>query len=359
MTEAMHVRLANIKQCLIHCINENWLFSDDPLTQAFCLERLTQWAYSDILEQKVTNELGDKCWRAPNKLLIVVSEKDPLGTLEALLAGYLIGSPIRIKARLSTQWLYLLRTYLGLTENECEILDWSSENQNDELVLNGVEAILLAGGDALIQHYRKVTPVQIKLIELGPKISAMAILGSSLPDISLILKDVCLFRQQVCSSPRFILLENENCAQQLYQQLSIALPSLPPLPEAVKLQQMAQAHEYLLSRDLFNNEKPTLYDADSGWAITYQTQFAPQYWLNFGFQLIVGSVAHHLQLTQKTWFARLQTLGYHGSLSSISPQQYGFTRYCPIGSMHFRPMTATHDGFFMLATLVFFINQEG
>lgn len=359
MTKAIYVRLANIKQCLIHCINENWLFSDDPLTQAFCLERLTLWAYSDILEQKLTNELGDKCWRAPDKLLIVVSEKDPLGTLEALLAGYLIGSPIRIKARLSTQWLYQLRAYLGLNENECEILDWSSENQNNEHILNGVEAILLAGGDALIQHYRKVTPAQIKLIELGPKISAMAILGSSLPDISLILKDVCLFRQQVCSSPRFILLENEDCAQQLYQQLSIALPSLPPLPKALKLQQMAQAHEYSLSRDLLNNEKTTRYDANSGWAITYQTQFAPQYWLNFGFQLIVGSVEHYLQLAQKQWFARLQTLGYHGSLLSISPQHYCFTRYCPIGSMHSRPMTATHDGFFMLATLVFFINQEG
>ncbi|QHP76439.1 hypothetical protein EKQ45_10915 [Proteus vulgaris] len=56
--------LANIKQCLIHCLIENWLFSDDPLTQAFCLKRLTQWAYSDILEQKVTNELGNKYWRA-------------------------------------------------------------------------------------------------------------------------------------------------------------------------------------------------------------------------------------------------------------------------------------------------------
>ncbi|MEQ5224635.1 acyl-CoA reductase [Proteus cibi] len=358
MTETIHIRLANIKRCLIRCINENWLFSDDPLTQAFCLERLTQWAYSDILEQKVANELADKCWRAPNKLLIVVSEKDPLGTLEALLAGYLIGSPIRIKARLSTQWLYLLRAYLGLSENECEILDWSSETQNNELVLSGVEAILLAGGDALIQHYRKVTPAQIKLIELGPKISAMAIFGDSLPDTSLILKEVCLFRQQVCSSPRFILIENENCAQQLYQRLSIALPSLPPLPETLKLQQMAQVHEYSLSRDLLNNEKPTCYDANSGWAITYQTQFAPQYWLNLGFQLIVGSVEHHLQLAQKQWFARLQTLGYHGSLSSISPQQYCFTRYCPIGAMHSRPMTATHDGFFMLATLVFFINQE-
>lgn len=358
MTETIHIRLTNIKRCLIRCINENWLFSDDPLTQAFCLERLTQWAYSDILEQKVANELADKCWRAPNKLLIVVSEKDPLGTLEALLAGYLIGSPIRIKARLSTQWLYLLRAYLGLSENECEILDWSSETQNNELVLNDVEAILLAGGDALIQHYRKVTPAQIKLIELGPKISAMAIFGDSLPDTSLILKEVCLFRQQVCSSPRFILIENENCAQQLYQRLSIALPSLPPLPETLKLQQMAQVHEYSLSRDLLNNEKPTCYDANSGWAITYQTQFAPQYWLNFGFQLIVGSVEHHLQLAQKQWFARLQTLGYHGSLSSISPQQYCFTRYCPIGAMHSRPMTATHDGFFMLATLVFFINQE-
>lgn len=358
MTETIHIRLTNIKRCLIRCINENWLFSDDPLTQAFCLERLTQWAYSDILEQKVANELADKCWRAPNKLLIVVSEKDPLGTLEALLAGYLIGSPIRIKARLSTQWLYLLRAYLGLSENECEILDWSSETQNNELVLSGVEAILLAGGDALIQHYRKVTPAQIKLIELGPKISAMAIWGDSLPDTSLILKEVCLFRQQVCSSPRFILIENENCAQQLYQRLSIALPSLPPLPETLKLQQMAQVHEYSLSRDLLNNEKPTCYDANSGWAITYQTQFAPQYWLNFGFQLIVGSVEHHLQLAQKQWFARLQTLGYHGSLSPISPQQYCFTRYCPIGAMHSRPMTATHDGFFMLATLVFFINQE-
>ncbi|WP_109408271.1 acyl-CoA reductase [Proteus genomosp. 4] len=359
MIEAILVRLANIKLCLIHCLNENWLFSDDVLTQKFCLERLKQWAYSDVLAQKVANELGNKNWRAPNKLLIVVSEKDPLGTLEALLAGYLIGSPIRIKARLSTQWLYPLRTYLGLNENQCEILNWSSENQNDELVLEGIEAILLAGGDALIQHYRQITPAHIKLIELGPKISGMAILGDSLPDISLVLNDVCLFRQQVCSSPRFILLENKTCAEQLYQQLSIALPSLSPLPDDLKLQQMAQAHEYSLSRERLNNEKPTHYDAKSGWAVTYHTQFRPQYWLNFGFQLIVGSVDHHLQLAQKEWFARLQTLAYHGDLSSLSLQNYCFTRYCPIGTMHSRPMTATHDGFFILAALVFFVNKEG
>lgn len=359
MNLLIEARITRIQRCLADCVTENWQFSTDAATQAFCLARLSELSRSSSLLDKFHHELGDKPWRAPKRLLIVVSEGDPLGTLEALLAAYLIGSKIRIKTRLSTQWLQAIRQRLDLDEDGCQILEWDSQHQDDTQILDGIDTILLAGGEALIRHYRQVTPPHITLIELGPKISGIAITGKSLPDIDLLLRDFCLFQQQVCSSPRFILLENAKSAAELYQQLSTRLDALSVLPAALRLQQMAQYQSLKMTEALNPTEFPTRYSKTTGWGITYQTQFNPSEWLPAGFQLVVAPVEESLALAQRQWVGQLQTLGYHGSLRHLSIDNYSFTRYCPVGSMLLRPLSAAHDGFFILSALVYFINQEG
>ena len=359
MNPLIEARITRIQRCLADCVTESWQFSLDAATQAFCLARLSEISHSSVLQEKFERELGDKSWRAPTRLLIVVSESDPLGTLEALLAAYLIGSKIRIKTRISTQWLQIIRQRLDLNEDECQILEWDSQHQDDTQILDGIDTILLAGGDALIRHYRQVTPSHIKLIELGPKISGMAIAGTSLPDIDLLLRDFYLFQQQVCSSPRFILLENAESAAELYQQLSARLDALSVLPDALRLQQMAQYQSLKLTEALNPTEFSARYSKTTGWGITYQTQFNPSTWLPAGFQLVVAPIEESLTLAQSQWVGQLQTLGYHGSLRHLPLHHHSFTRYCPIGSMLLRPMSAAHDGFFMLSALVYFINQEG
>ncbi|MGO2305200.1 MAG: acyl-CoA reductase [Providencia sp.] len=359
MMEQVVTRIANIQKCLVDCVSEQWQFSKDSATQAFCLSRLAHLSQSDSIKDKFEQELGGRNWRPPHRLLIVVSENDPLGTLEALLAAYLIGCKIRIKSRLSTQWLQVLRQRLGLSDDECQIREWDSQSQDDSQILLGVDTILLAGGETLIRHYRQVAPANIKLVELGPKISGMAIIGDVLPPIDFLLQDFCLFQQRVCSSPRFILLDKPECADELYQQLKVKLDTLSVLPDTLCLQQMVQYQNFKFTQFLNKTAFPACYSGATGWGLTYQTEFNPTQWLPVGFQLVVAPIAESLGKIKQQWAGQLQTLGYQGELRHLSLNSYSFTRYCPIGSMLLRPMNAAHDGFFMLSALVYFINQEG
>lgn len=359
MIASLVQRIMRLKQWLAKCATSNWQFSPDPATQAFCLSRLHQLSHSNLIEQKVSRELGQSPWRAPNRLVIIVSETDPLGTLEAVLAGYIIGCKMRVKARISLDWLQQLSTDLALSQQDCEIYDWQSDSQNDEQLLTGVDMVLLAGGEALIRHYRQVTPPHIRLIELGPKISAMAITGKQLPQFESIINDTCLFHQQVCSSPRFILLDQLSTAQRLYQYLCQRIDLLPPLATETRLQQMAQIETLKLSMPFQSQHEDFHFSPNSGWAIGCQSHFDPSRWVVKGFQLIVSPLNEGLSIAEQHWPGRLQTLGYSGELHQLRREALSFTRYCPIGTMHQRPALAAHDGFFMLSALVFFISQEG
>ncbi|QBH98532.1 acyl-CoA synthetase [Limnobaculum zhutongyuii] len=349
-------RLIKVRAWIASCIRSEMQFSSDPATQQFCLSRLHLWCSTDLLEQKIERELAGRNWRPPDRLLLVISEKDPLGTLEGFLAAYLIGSRMRIKARHSRGWLESLRQALDLSDDECQISDWPSHQQSDEQLLQGIDTILLAGGEALIQHYRKITPAHIRLIELGPKISGMAILGHQLPPVEKILTDVCLFLQQVCSSPRFILLDSEQAAEQLYQQLHHALDELPRLAEDERIAQLAKVRELAMYQKLTPDWGKIDYSKSSGWGVTLSRQFSPELWLPKGFQLILSPVDVSLSNAESRWPGRLQTLGYWGDISDF--QQSSFTRYCPIGRMHDRSLLAPHDGFFILQSLVSFIDKD-
>lgn len=331
-------------------------FSTDPATQQFCLSRLNLWCTSNLPEQKIQQELEGRCWRPPHRLLLVISEKDPLGTLEGFLAAYLIGSHMRIKARDSRDWLVSLRHELGLSEEECEIEDWQSHQQNDRRLLQGVDAVLLAGGEALIKHYREITPAHIRLIELGPKMSGIAISGRSQPSVEDIITDTCLFLQQVCSSPRFILLDDEQVAAKLYRQLQQSLDTLPQLPESDRIVQLSKSRELTMFYAINPSAGKVDYSEISGWGITFSRHFNPELWLPKGFQLILSPINTSLSDAQSRWPGRLQTLGYAGDISLF--ESYRFTRYCPIGRMHYRSLLAPHDGFFILQSLVSFIDKE-
>lgn len=146
MKNSLQTRVNKIKLCLTTLREANWSFSEDENTQQFCLSRLERLTENQLLEQKIHRELGGKYWHAPKRLLIIVSEKDPLGTLEALCAAYLIGSKIRLKARISINYLQQVKRILSLDDEECEIIDWQSHLQNDQQILSGVDTVLLAGG---------------------------------------------------------------------------------------------------------------------------------------------------------------------------------------------------------------------
>lgn len=356
MNHPLFERAAKIKQWLGKLAQLNFQFSTDPSTQAFCQARLRQLSTTDLLLQKVDGELAGCNWRPPHRLLFVISEKDPLGTLEGFLAAYLIGSKMRIKARHSRDWLIWFRQELGLSADDCEIYDWQSQQQDDRQLLTGVDTILLAGGEALICHYRAIVPAHIRLIELGPKLSAIALFGQQIPPIDAIIQDTCLFLQRVCSSPRFILVEDNSIAEQLYIQLKSMLDQLPSLSENQRLLQLSKARELAIHNILQPDSSKLTHSQTSGWGVSLMHHFSPELWLPNGFHIVVGPISQNLNQAERRWPGRLQTLGYWGK--SHSPQTGSFTRYCPIGTMHARPLLAPHDGFFILPSLVRFIHRE-
>ncbi|WP_261832755.1 acyl-CoA reductase [Leminorella grimontii] len=356
MNDELQARLVKVKRWLKSVEFSDWLFSNDPDTQAFCRSRIAKLSSSDWLERKLCGELGDRTWREPYRLLLVISETDPLGTLEGFLAAYLIGSRIRIKARGSLPLLEALRQALDLSESECEIADWQSQSQDDARLLDGVDVVLLAGGDLLIRHYRAVAPAHVRLVELGPKLSAMAILGDALPPVSHILTDVCLFLQGVCSSPRFIVVEKQRMAERLFDELASRLDALPRLPDDVRLGQLAKAKALYFQSLLSGGMFKVSHSEASGWGVTLSGELSPDIWLPTGISIVYGDVGRHLEQAHDRWFGQLQTLGYWGTESAL--RYGGFTRYCPVGKMHMRSALAPRDGVFTLAALVTFIDEE-
>lgn len=356
MNDEIQARLLKVKSWLKGVGSGGWQFSDDPDTQAFCLSRIAMLASSNLLEQKLNDELGQRAWRPPHRLLLVISETDPLGTLEGFLAAYLIGCRIRIKASNSLPLLEALRQALGLTESECEIDNWQSHAQDDARLLDGVDTVLLAGGDSLIRHYRAVAPAHVRLVELGPKLSAMAIFSDDLPPIDLILTDVCLFLQGVCSSPRFIVVEKKCTAERLFDEIASRLDFLPRLPNDVRLGQLAKAKALYFQSLLSDGMFKVVHSEVSGWGMTLSAELLPEIWLSKGVSIVYGDVDRHLEQAQSRWFGQLQTLGCWGMESAL--RYGGFTRYCPIGRMHMRSAPAPRDGVFTLAALVTFIDEE-
>lgn len=354
-------------------------FSSDASTNLFCrswLEKLT--ARPDLLEAKISGELGSKCWRPMGRVLVVVSERDVLGTALALFGGYLTGNRLRIKARATASLLAELAAAIGINADECEVLDWDSKDQDDAKLLEDVQTVVLAGSERLIAHYRKITPPQIRLVEFGPKLSVAAI-GKTAVEKDLegiagaLISDVCLFLQEVCSSPRFILVEDDATAASLYTLLEKKLPLLPKLSEDIRLKQALLARQRGTLNNLFKSKAKTSFCAESGWAVTLDREFTPESWLYKGFTIISGSIQQHLAIAAERWPGALQTLGLAGfnygsaenreggCVFSDIPEYMpdaGFTRICPLGKMHERPVTAPHDGFFELSSLVRFMSIE-
>ena len=330
----------------------------DPATGRFCLEQLRRLASVDELEAKVAGELAHGPWEPLGRLLIIISENDALGTLQGFAAAYLTGNAMRVKAALSAPLLLALRDVLGLPPDQCDIASWSGRDTADEDLLGDADAVLAAGSDALIRRVRSLAPSRIRLVEFGPKLSVAAVGHNDGNDAALagcvdaLLRDVSLFRQDVCSSPGFIMAD-ETVAEKLAARLEERLPSLPALPQHDRLRQYAKGEELKLRHKLRLSGRVVLHPGN-GWGLTVSRGITPDLWLPKGFQICVGPLDELFSAARALWPGQLQTLGVAGTV----PPATGFSRICPLGSMHERPLTAPHDGLFELSALVKFVSDE-
>jgi hypothetical protein len=209
----------------------------DPATRAHCRRKLEALCDPALLSRKVELELGGRAWEPVGRVLVVVSENDVLGTVAGFLAAVLTGNRARLKARHTRPLLDGLKRAFELDDHACEILDWSGAGQDDAAVLDGIDAVLLAGGGDLVRRYRAAAAPGVRLVEFGPKVSCAAVWDAPARDreradlADALAADVALFSQRVCSSPQFVLLEDADAARELRSELRARLAGLPPLPE--------------------------------------------------------------------------------------------------------------------------------
>ncbi|HWU89991.1 MAG TPA: acyl-CoA reductase [Kofleriaceae bacterium] len=322
----------------------------DPATMAFCRRKLRQLAEPGLLRRKLEREVTGP-WEPLGRVLLVISEHDVLGTVAGAVAACATGNRLRVKARTTRPLVEELARVLELGPDECEILDWDSRDQDDRAMLEGVDGVLLTGGDALIRRYRTIAPPGVRLIEFGPKIGVAAI-GGEVEDYATLAgslaSDVTLFGQGVCSSPQVIFVEDEGTARVLRRRLLDM--KLPPLTGAARLLQLVRLQELALLARL-GDEIIVDVAPHSGWGVTISRD--PAHRLPKGFAFVVGPL--HVQLTAFAQANRryLQTLGTWGPV----PELDGFTHRCRIGRMHDRPPLAPHDGVLELASLVRLVSR--
>lgn len=335
----------------------------DPATAAFCRRKLRELAAPGLLAQKLARELPGP-WEPLGRVLLVIAEHDVLGTVAGAIAARATGNRLRVKARTTRPLLAGLARALELGPDACELLDWDGRAQDDRAVLDGIDGVLLAGGDELIRRYRAAAPPGVRLIEYGPKLGAAAIGGAIADPAELdalaaaLAHDVTLFGQGVCSSPQVIFVDDERTAGALRARL-LAAP-LPPLPEADRLLQLVRSQELALLARLGEPIEVEL-EPRSGWGVTIAPRAPspardPAHRLPKGFAFVAGPLDEELAAFARANRPRLQTLGTWGRVPEVPGA--GFTHRCPIGRMHERSPLAPHDGFLELAALARLTSRE-
>jgi hypothetical protein len=332
----------------------------DAATKAFCRQRLETLADESVLAAKLAADLGAHPWRPLGHVLAVISENDHLGCVAAMVAAALTGNRLTLKSRSERASLLRLRDALGWDEAVCRIADWDSREQNDAEWLAGVDGIVMAGGEALIRHYRRVAGPHVRLIEYGPQMSAACIADwpatqeEQTACVDALVRDTTLFLQNVCSSPQFVLVPDAATAQKLFAALAARLPALPPLADELRLQQSIKAQELrLLARvdAAFGSTAGIELDARTGWAVTCSPADS-SYWLPRGFRLVVGRIDDLPEAVPP-----LQTLGVWPP-SAVGRMGGAALHCCRLGHMHERPANAPHDGHWELAQWVRFVSCD-
>lgn len=326
------------------------LVDADPATADFCVRSLRRICDGDLLVKKVESELGAAPWAPLGRVLVVVSENDVLGTAFAVVGALVTGNQVRVKARHTRNLVESLASALGAA---VEVEDWQGRGQDDDALLADIDAVLVAGGDDVIRHYRRAAPAHVRLIEWGPVVSAAAVGPDADPAdramLDRLVADVTLFGQRVCTSPQLIAVD-PGVAEPLFARIRERLADLPRLSDDERLAQHARACQLELLGRLDGRVRVAL-DRGTGWGVTASASIEAALRLHRGFALVVGPLSAALGELARRHRRRLQTLGTWGA----SPPHAGFTRVCAIGAMHARSPLEPHDGVFELTRLVDFL----
>lgn len=331
-------------------------------TKAFYATMLDNLSDPNLLEEKVTKELQAKPYQPLGTILVIVSEGYALAPLLSIIGLLLTFNQGVVKVHHTKAVVEDFLAQLGDLTDGIVIDEWHGSETWQHFDIHQFDAALLAGGEPLLQQFRQQTPITMRLIEFGPKISVV-VLGSKVLDYTEIttqlIDEYILFEQGVCSSPRFIFIESKEDAKRLYHILIDQCHRFTKLNQTKRLEQFSKAQLLKVNSKSFSGLVQWTFDATTGWIIEHFNDHLPPIASVGNVTLVSGSIKYHLKTIEQQYRGRLQVLGYAPNLDSmLYPYITKFTRICPLGKMHQRGFSASHDGMFELATLVNFMDWE-
>ena len=356
----MHTEPVKLSEAISQVISTNkskyleWVKVPNSTSYQYIEQVLEELTNPAFILGKLNHELGHYDYQPLGKVLVVVSESYPLATLMSAIALLLTGNQGLIKANSTMPIVsHFLDELAQYYQHGITIEDWAGIKTFEYLNINNFDGVLLGGGEDLIEHFRAKTPAPIRLIEFGPKISVIALKKSSFSSeqITDLFYEYNLFAQQVCSSPRFLIVSDEH-AKGIFNLLIENSHLLEPFNYEQRLQ---QSNLYKTLR-LLGKAKNTLYnsyfDVKTGWIIEWHNDFdnLPDAGC---IRIISGTISVLLDKISTLYRNRTQVLGYAG-FSFNELMNFKFTRICPLGLMHQRSHSnmSSHDGFFELMSLV-------
>lgn len=185
------------------------------LSEFGTLESLDEFSIHTHFEGKIQNfSLG--------KLLHVSAGNVFLGCIDSLLMGFLTKNIniLKLSSKNQTFPKIFAESILKLDKEKIisdkfAILYWKGGDENvEKLVKNNIDAIIAWGGESMLESYKKDLPINVKLLDYGPKISIQVITKEFLNFNSIktvsenIVNDIALWDQAACASSQNLFIED-------------------------------------------------------------------------------------------------------------------------------------------------------
>lgn len=298
---------------------------------------------------------------APDFILHIISRNTPAAALQTLMRGVLLGSHNLCK--LPTGGLSELTEFRDALPPELAAKVEFSEELPDEW-MKKADAVIVFGRDEVIADLRRQTRPHQTFIAHGHKLSFGIVFDDSrLESCADAARDASLFDQKGCLSPLIFYVKGDSriYATRLaieMERFNIQNPRGPLPPNEAN--SIRAAREDLQFR-MAEGEPIQLWGSSgsTSWTVAFDgSPEFPQSPLNRF--IFVKPLRADFEETMRKFRPHLSTAGIFPATLENARQAaaWGFTRVCPIGRMQFPPVTWHHDGQFVLAPLVRWVDAE-
>lgn len=185
---------------------------------------------------------GGKITAVPHGVMLHVTAGNIfLGAVDSLVMGLLTKNAVILRVSSGNRAFqkHLIRSFQaadtkGILRDKLAILTWPSGDKATEAAFKqGVDAVVVWGGEAAVSAYRSDLPFHVRFFDFGPKISFQLISKDGLAKRGLreigeaIAKEIAMWDQSACASPQDCFVQEGIALEPLVAAIESALERFP------------------------------------------------------------------------------------------------------------------------------------